>query len=181
MTELLSCPFCGGRAAAGRTYNGETTLFKVQCMSCPAAMKGYDQSVADAIDAWNTRPAPVPQCEAEPVAWRVKNDHGHWYITQNRALAETYEKIERKDVQPLYATPPSRSDAVNAGLRQALERSVVAIDDWLNTYAPDLCHEDRVKEAAFRISEHGTLWYIASVQEQNRAALSRSDPGTVTQ
>jgi len=53
--ELVPCPFCGGRAAAGRTYNDETTLFKVQCMSCPAAMKGYDQSIADAIDAWNAR------------------------------------------------------------------------------------------------------------------------------
>jgi hypothetical protein len=57
-------------------------------------------------------------------------------------------------------------------LEAALARSVTAIDDWLNTYAPEFCDEARVKEARSRImSEGGTLAYIADVQQQNREAL----------
>jgi hypothetical protein len=59
-------------------------------------------------------------------------------------------------------------------MRDALERSVVAIDDWLQTYAAEFCDPARVEEASKRIGEYGTLSYIASVQEQNRAALDAS-------
>lgn len=46
---------------------------------------------------------------AQAVAWRVLNDFGHWYITQDKALADTYRDTEKKDVQPLYlaAQPPA--------------------------------------------------------------------------
>lgn len=57
-------------------------------------------------------------------------------------------------------------------LEKALERSMVAIDDWLNCYASDLCDPVRVEEAEARIGEYGTLSYIANVQEQNRRALT---------
>jgi len=40
-----------------------------------------------------------------PVAWRVKNDFGHWHVTQDKALADTYRDVEKKDVQPLYHLP----------------------------------------------------------------------------
>ena len=56
-------------------------------------------------------------------------------------------------------------------LREALERSRIAIDDWLNIYAADQCDEKRVKEAMARVGEFGTLAYIADVQQQNREAL----------
>ena len=57
----------------------------------------------------------------------------------------------------------------------ALERSSTALDDWLNTYAPDLCDAARVKEARQRIRDgHGTLAYIAGLQEQLRAAISKA-------
>lgn len=59
-----------------------------------------------------------------------------------------------------------------AELRAALERSVVAINDWLHQYASELCNEKDVLETWKRIRENGgTLAYIAQVQEQNRAAL----------
>ena len=55
---------------------------------------------------------------------------------------------------------------------EALNTSIVAIDDWLNTYAHDLCNEERVKEASNRIKENGgTCYYIAVTQEKNRQAL----------
>lgn len=64
------------------------------------------------------------------------------------------------------------AEARIAVLEAALTRSRIALDDWLNTYAADLCAPDRVKEAWDRIGlEGGTLAYIAFVQEQNRDAL----------
>ena len=57
-------------------------------------------------------------------------------------------------------------------LRTALKQSMTAIDDWLNDYAAELCDEARVAEARSRISEYGTIGYIAHVQEKNRAALN---------
>lgn len=71
------------------------------------------------------------------------------------------------------ANPCPESDCVvKEALVAALERSMVAIDDWLNTYAAELCDDARVAEARRRIGEYGTLSYIATVQEQNRAALA---------
>ncbi|MFG1462328.1 hypothetical protein V5F77_05455 [Xanthobacter sp. DSM 24535] len=62
-------------------------------------------------------------------------------------------------------------------LEAALERSRIALDDWLNTYAEDCCDPARVAQAHERIGEVGTLAYIADVQEQNRAALSALKQG----
>jgi hypothetical protein len=73
-----------------------------------------------------------------------------------------------------HTAPPFAPDE---RMRMALERSVEAIDDWLNVYASELCHKDRVDDANRRIADAGgTLAYIASVQEQNREAL-RADEG----
>lgn len=60
-------------------------------------------------------------------------------------------------------------------LEQAVRQSMIAIDDWLNDYADDLCDPQRVAEARGRINGRGTIGYIGSVQAINRAALA--DPG----
>ena len=74
-------------------------------------------------------------------------------------------------------TPLIETIDENARLRAALKDSVVAIDDWLNTYAHDMCDEDRVKEACDRIAAHGgTLAYIARLQQTNRAILKACSP-----
>ena len=66
-----------------------------------------------------------------------------------------------------------------AAYELALSESIIAIDDWLNTYAFDLCSEERVKEAHDRIMrEGGTLAYIAEIQQRNRKALAAiQEPG----
>lgn len=55
---------------------------------------------------------------------------------------------------------------------EALERSRIALDDWLNIHASDHCDAARVAEARARVNERGTIAYIAEVQKQNRAALA---------
>jgi len=59
-----------------------------------------------------------------------------------------------------------------AVLKDALTRSMTALDDWLNLYAPDECNPDRVAEAKSRVWPGGTIGYIAEVQAQNRAAMN---------
>lgn len=56
-------------------------------------------------------------------------------------------------------------------LREAVERSNTALNDWLNVYAGAFCNPDIVAEAQARIGEFGTIAYIASVTAQNRDAL----------
>ncbi len=48
---------------------------------------------------------------------------------------------------------------------------MIALDDWLNLFAESECDPQRVAEARRRITERGTIAYIADVQQQNRWAL----------
>ncbi len=60
----------------------------------------------------------------------------------------------------------------NKLLRTALTNSTIALDDWLRTYAYDLCKKEHVEESYERIRQKGgTLYYIAILQEENRKAL----------
>jgi hypothetical protein len=59
-------------------------------------------------------------------------------------------------------------------MREALQASIDALDDWLNTYASDMCDQERVEAAWKRITDNGgTLAYIAHTQQRNREALSQ--------
>lgn len=64
------------------------------------------------------------------------------------------------------------------GTIAALDTSRVAIDDWLNTYAHDMCDEKRFKEARDRIYKNGgTIAYIARIQEHNRSISAAQGDG----
>ncbi len=57
-------------------------------------------------------------------------------------------------------------------LRKALLRSNAALDDWVRTYAPELCENEHLKETRKRIIEGGgTLAYVADIKEGNKKAL----------
>lgn len=58
-------------------------------------------------------------------------------------------------------------DRVEEGLRAAL----VAMNDWLCTYADDLVGEEAVKDAWSRVGQYGTLGYISEVTQKLNAAL----------
>ena len=84
---------------------------------------------------------------------------------------------EDDDLQPYRARAEAAlsAEAKLAQAVEALDRSMTAIDDWLNVYASDMCDEGRVSEAHSRISNAGgTLAYIAKVQDENRRARSAS-------
>lgn len=54
----------------------------------------------------------------------------------------------------------------------ALDASHVGLDDWLHTYASDMCGEEHVQASRANISEGGgTLAYIAKLQQENRLVL----------
>ena len=60
---------------------------------------------------------------------------------------------------------------VNEALRAALKNAIIALDVWTSTFAPEFCDEERVKQAQNRLTEYGTLYYIANVVKQGRDAL----------
>lgn len=94
-------------------------------------------------------------------------------ITRLRGEVASMLDYEATTVQ-LASRLQDRAEAAEARIKKleaALERSSIALDDWLNVYAEDMCDEKRVAEAKQRISEFGTLAYIAFVQDQNRTAL----------
>lgn len=60
----------------------------------------------------------------------------------------------------------------NEILRAALERSTQALDDWVVTYASELCLEASVSASRARILEGGgTLAYVAQITDANRKLL----------
>jgi len=56
-----------------------------------------------------------------------------------------------------------------------MQEAITALDDWTNIYAPELCNEERVKEAQNRINEYGTLAYIAAVVDNCHEALKEDN------
>ena len=74
----------------------------------------------------------------------------------------------------LYTVRADAAEAERDRLRDRLQASIVAIDDWLHQYAGEFCDEKYVAETIQRIRDNGgTLAYIADVQEANRAALQK--------
>jgi len=69
------------------------------------------------------------------------------------------------------------TENVSPELVEALKASIVALNDWLCTYAYDQCDDQSVAEARKRIGQYGTIGYIAQVQDQNRRALALATQG----
>lgn len=70
--NLKPCPFCGGEAHMQErgTEEGERMVFCCACASCGASVEGLEwverdglpgfETEAQAIEAWNRRPADIP-------------------------------------------------------------------------------------------------------------------------
>lgn len=94
----------------------------------------------------------------------------HCWVNNDTDLARLREGDALRDAAPRLLAAARRE----VKMREALKRSMIALDDWLNLYASDQCDATRVEEARKRINEGGTLWYIANVQRQNREALKET-------
>ncbi|WP_431018197.1 Lar family restriction alleviation protein [Burkholderia gladioli] len=57
LSELLACPFCGGRASSSQQTTGGR--WAAYCLDCEAMVDG-EFSEPDAISAWNRRASPAP-------------------------------------------------------------------------------------------------------------------------
>lgn len=109
----------------------------------------------EAADALEAQQAEIDDAKAA-AAFFVRDEAN---ITPRQALVRQAAEIERL-----------RSQLARA--REALEQSVLALEDWLHTYAPDECGKDDVARTVSRIwNRGGTLAYIAEVQHANRQAL----------
>lgn len=60
-------------------------------------------------------------------------------------------------------------------VRTALQTAMTALDDWSCTYAPEFCDPKRVQEAKNRLSDQGTLYYIAATLAQCRKAMKENN------
>lgn len=72
--------------------------------------------------------------------------------------------------------PLTRKSEARDTIRSAIKNASQVIDDWVVTYAGELCYEEYVKVAEKRIMDGGgTLAYTANALELNRKALSELD------
>ena len=55
MEELKPCPFCGGEA---ELIDGPFHSWQVECGTCYAKTNHSNDSAAEVVTAWNTRPSP---------------------------------------------------------------------------------------------------------------------------
>jgi hypothetical protein len=89
-----------------------------------------------------------------------------FFAGEDRAMSRDLEILMRQATDKINELIKQR-DALVA----ALERSNLAMNDWVSTYAAEMCNEADVAEARKRINEFGTLGYIGDVLDQGRAAL----------
>ena len=59
MSELKTCPFCGGEAFVYKRYDSifrlDPTDFTVLCKDCGAGVRHYFPTESESIEAWNRR------------------------------------------------------------------------------------------------------------------------------
>ena len=110
MTELKPCPFCGGEARASvEPYRPHNEFDHVSCQECWARIDSQD-SLEDAITAWNTRTGwqPIgtaPRDGTRVDLWCIDQDGGerlsdcwwgndHWWGYDPIGEAETLDDLD---------------------------------------------------------------------------------------
>ena len=70
-------------------------------------------------------------------------------------------------------TDTSKGNPAAVSAKEALERSLLALNDWIHTYAPEMCDADDVARSRSRIrNQGGTLAYLADITLEVRQAIA---------
>ena len=77
---------------------------------------------------------------------------------------------DHQNVERIVKTMKARMNPSVTKMRDATREAIVAMDTWINTYAPELCDAEQVKLARERLT-HGTLSYIAETTKKLKDAL----------
>jgi len=117
----------------------------------------------------------IVRLRARIIAVEAERDANGLEAHQMRSDRDSQQRLAIKwlglhDQQEARAT---KAEARIAVLEAALIKADLALCDWLNTYAPDLCSPVRVAEAEERIGSMGTIAYVAGTLQVIRAALTQ--------
>lgn len=109
----------------------------------------------------------------------VKQANGEWTIQNydHTGIAQSYCESRIDKAELIVKAVNNHQPLLNVlkATKEALQHAQTALDDWTNTYAPELCDEERVKESLERISKTGTLAYIATVNAIISKALELTE------
>jgi hypothetical protein len=67
----------------------------------------------------------------------------------------------------------AQMDIERAELVNTLDEVRIALNDWVHTYAPELCNQEEVAATGERLSDNGTLYYIARMSEKVSCEIKR--------
>ncbi len=87
MTELLPCPFCGGRANFYINQVDFEDKHSVGCGDCNANMDVCEDSQAEAAEIWNTRSPSSAESEID----RQKREFAEWEWNRSDERARAAE------------------------------------------------------------------------------------------
>jgi hypothetical protein len=78
-------------------------------------------------------------------------------------FTDTLKSLETEGWPMFLSTEFLRNHAQEIiNLVEAAEKAKVALNDWMLTYAPEMCEPNSVEEAKKRVYSDGTLYYIAA-------------------
>jgi len=100
VSELLPCPFCGGKADSRCTAGPDPDWF-VECTECLASAPVFNQ---DKLDGWNNRAKPIEQPQPAAFRWEQLGGNGWCY-------GEKLPAIIIGAWQELYTRPPTSGGA----------------------------------------------------------------------
>lgn len=94
------------------------------------------------------------------------------YLPSDDGIPLRYcDKLESEKLEAI-----AKKDAALRVCTIALEKSKAVLDDWMLIYAPVLCDQVHVDEAAARIDRAGgTVAYIAEAVDTNRIAIAKAE------
>jgi Lar family restriction alleviation protein len=165
MTELLSCPFCGGAHIDFFTIedgNDNVESAYVQCFTCDA--RNADQpSVADAIKNWNTRALAQGAQDTKACMDMLEDIPGETLRDRVHRLVDWYQELSKnyhRDLAAAQCAPqPNRETVGNAdAVREKIARIIDSYGwNWLDGVVRPFA-ENRGAQEGDQCEFYGMAW-----------------------